>query len=198
LFRKHGRRQEGDRNTYDGSMETPLLLSWHGRLRFCAEVVKPVSPAKPVMQALLLADHVYQDRATGKHVISGTFRTLNVVRRSEDTKSTEEDTQSPDSCGLVAKRPQEVMQAGSPFVYFNLTDVHGEVHLVLRYVDLTTNEVLFQANVTVQSEDPLIPAEVFSPLPVLPVPREGPYALELLWDDEPLGYYRIVAEDRTG
>lgn len=153
-----------------------------------------MNPAKPVMQALLLADHVYRDEATGKHVIAGTFRALNFARKSEDAKSSEEDAKPG---GLVAKRTHEVMQAGSPFVYFNLTDVHGEVPLVLRFVDLTTNKVLFQIELTVRAEDPLVPVEVFSPLPVLPVYREGPYALELLWNDEPLGYYRIVSVDRT-
>ena len=28
---------------------------------------------KPVLQAMVLADHVYQDRQTGKYIIAGTF-----------------------------------------------------------------------------------------------------------------------------
>ena len=30
----------------------------------------------PIVQAILLADHVYQDRETGKYVIAGTFNQL--------------------------------------------------------------------------------------------------------------------------
>ena len=36
---------------------------------------------KPVLQALVLADHVYQDKTTGKMVIAGTFNRLHVFRR---------------------------------------------------------------------------------------------------------------------
>ena len=36
---------------------------------------------KPVLQAMVLADNVYQDRTTGKFIIAGTFSRLGITRR---------------------------------------------------------------------------------------------------------------------
>ena len=50
---------------------------------------------KPVLQALVLADHVYQDRATGKFVIAGTFNRVFVFKR--ETRPNEPPRPSPES-----------------------------------------------------------------------------------------------------
>ncbi len=39
---------------------------------------------KPVLQALVLADHIYQDKFTGKMVIAGTFNRVVFVRRKAE------------------------------------------------------------------------------------------------------------------
>ena len=44
---------------------------------------------KPLLQALLLADHVYQDRDTGKKVIAGTFNQLHLTKAKPAPKETE-------------------------------------------------------------------------------------------------------------
>ena len=38
---------------------------------------------KPLLQALILADHVYQDAQTGKKVIAGTFNQLFFFRQDK-------------------------------------------------------------------------------------------------------------------
>ncbi len=58
---------------------------------------------RPILQAMVLADQVYEDKSTGKKVIAGTFNTLLFARRptqpplSPDTPSTPKRPQAPDA-----------------------------------------------------------------------------------------------------
>ena len=97
--------------------------------------------AVPILQSLLLADHVYRDQATGKHIICGVFSTIfftpntqseippvenNPVRSDERTGGNPAAGQAPgsglsgvgrDFDGQQSNRPQpiqQLMQAGSP------------------------------------------------------------------------------------
>jgi hypothetical protein len=138
---------------------------------------------KPILQALVVADRVYTDGATGKKIIAGTFNQIHKIT----VKSTIEER--PDG-SKVFKVPGG-MQMGAPFAYLNLTEIHNKVDLLLRYVELTDNKVIFQTTITVSAPSPLVNAEVVAPLPTLPVEPAGPYALEVLWNDEHLGSHRI-------
>lgn len=138
-------------------------------------------PLKPVLQALVLADHVYEDKATGKKIIAGTFNTLLIRRRQR----------------ADAARPvmPAVQQAGSPYCYISLTDAAGEIPLSLRYVDLSNEQVLFEVKIQVKSDDRLATLELIAPLPTLPTPHEGTYTLELHCGDEPLGSLRVQVRE---
>ena len=57
---------------------------------------------RPILQAMVLADQVYEDKSTGKKVIAGTFNTLLFARRptpplSPDTPLTPKRSQAPDA-----------------------------------------------------------------------------------------------------
>ncbi len=143
---------------------------------------------KPVLQALLLADHVYQDKGTGKKVIAGVFNQLNLTKPKPAPPDAAQATTGPRPLSAAdASRP------GSPMVFISLTEVRGVAELELRYVDLSNNGVLLTAKFPVQSNDPLKTVEAVVPVPPLPVPHPGVYALELLHEDEPLGALRITA-----
>jgi hypothetical protein len=157
---------------------------------------------KPVLQALLLAEHVYQDRATGKKIIAGTFNRLNFTRRRPQSPA----SAPPEDAEPFAEPPAEepigqpearelhnVISPGSPFAFITLTEVHGTIPLELRYVDLQNNSVLLTTRFQVSCDDPLNTMELTIPIPMLPAPHEGVYALELLHGNEPLGSMRIVA-----
>jgi hypothetical protein len=141
---------------------------------------------KPVLQAILLAEHVYQDRSTGKFVIAGTFNRIRVT-----PNSTIPELQST-SAGPV-RAPG--MTAGSPTVYLSVTGIHGEAQLELRYTDLVDDSILFKCDLGVVAKDPLATAEIGLPLPPLPTPHAGTYALELLWNGEILGSHRVAVEN---
>jgi len=143
---------------------------------------------KPVLQALVVADHVYQDQQTGKKVICGTFNTFRFSR-----KPPVGEMEAPDGT------KQTVIagggQSGSPYAYVNLTDVCEGTKLRLQFVNLTQNAVLFGTEVVIGNANRLATIELVFPLPRLPIQEAGAYALELVCDGETLGSYRITAED---
>jgi hypothetical protein len=189
---------------------------------------------KPVLQALVLADHVYQDKITGKKIIAGTFNRVCFTRMRPRPPAAELEpgeasvsiagagfspapppplpqppaapqTQMPATPfaegaappgvppGLRRLTAADVQKAGSPYAFVSLTDVHGTVPLELRYRDLSNEAILLGINFQVGAEDPLDTVEAVIPVPPLPTPHAGVYALELLCGGEPLGALRITA-----
>lgn len=149
-----------------------------------------VRSVKPVMQAMILADRIYEDKSTGKKVIAGTFNKLLFGKVPSP--------QPPDQKGGEEAKPSYIQggtNAGSPYIYISLTDLHGAVPLVLRYMLLDDDHEFFRCDLQVESNDPLKTIEVVLPLPNLPTPKAGIYAIELWCHDEPLGTLRIVAEE---
>lgn len=143
---------------------------------------------KPVLQALILADRIYDDRTTGKKIIAGTFNTLLFKKGSVVREVTDEE-------GKAKVLVPGGMQAGSPYLYVSLTDLRGKAPFVLRYVDLAQNKVLFQTQFEAVWNDPLQTLEIVLPLPSLPVECEGIHALELLCHDELIGSLRITVKE---
>ena len=144
---------------------------------------------KPVLQALLLADHVYQDVHTGKKIIAGTFDTLAVLKHpaSEDESLSESQP-----CRTPA---HAVQRAGTPYAYINVTEIRGDVELEVRYVNLDSRDVLFRTSpIRVTAKSPLDAAEVVVPVPELPR-KPGVYALELFCENELLGAHRVVVRE---
>lgn len=139
----------------------------------------------PVLQALLVADHVYQDRGTGKYLICGVFSVLYKV--PEGAGPTVEEINK-------GVRLEKVRTAGSPQVYLSLTELNGKKSFQLRYVDLQDNSVLFVISFDLSCSDPLQTVEGSIALPLLPSPRYGVYALELLCEDELLGTHRVQVQ----
>jgi hypothetical protein len=149
---------------------------------------------KPVLQALVLADHIYQDKSTGKMVIAGTFNRLLIIKPSESSG------EKPNNIDMPHEGPRklgmhEICRTGSPYAYISLTGVHGSVPLELRYVDLLDNKLLFVIQFNVSCEDPLKSIEANVAIPPLPTPHAGAYALELLSNNELLGSHRIVVDE---
>jgi hypothetical protein len=140
------------------------------------------------LQALVVADHVYQDQQTGKKVICGTFNTFRFSR-----KLPVNELQAPDGT------KQTVIagggQSGSPYAYVNLTDVCDGTKLRLQFVNLNKNVVLFGTELTIGNTNRLATIELVFPLPRLPIQEAGAYALELLCDGDLVGSYRITAEN---
>jgi len=139
---------------------------------------------KPVLQAIILAEHIYQDKWTGKFVIAGTFNTIG-FGKSSDIPDMQNAGDGP------VRAPG--MQAGSPSVYISLSELRKEEKFLLRYTDLEEDKVLFEVQLTVGSDSPLLTVELGIPLPsLLPEPHAGHYAIELLWNNELLGARHVT------
>jgi hypothetical protein len=152
---------------------------------------------KPVLQALVLADHVYQDKASGKMVIAGTFNRLHVFRHGAPRDGAPVPAGDEERSAEAARklRYRDICKAGSPWAYVSLTEIHGTAPLELRYVDLSDNNVMLRVEFSVKSDSPLATVEVPVPMPVLPTPHPGSYALELFANGEPLGSHRVIVSE---
>jgi hypothetical protein len=142
---------------------------------------------KPVLQALVLAEHVYQD-VTGKKIIAGTFNRVMFSRQPPV-----QEIEQPD--GTKQRVIQGGVHGGSPFAFVSLTDVCDGTNLLLRFVDLTRNAVLFGKEVTVNCKDRLATVELVFPLPPLGIHEPGTYAFELVCEGSIIGSYRVTAAE---
>jgi len=143
---------------------------------------------RPSLQAMVLADQIYQDRSTGKFIIAGTFR--GVLLGQQNTIPASSDSAVTDGRQFVGS----VIRSGSPYLYIALVDVHGEVPLDLKFVDLSDASVLLEAQFVVVAVDPVSVAEYCVPMPPLPITKVGSYSLDLLYDNEILGAWRVVVK----
>jgi hypothetical protein len=142
---------------------------------------------KPVLQALVLADRVYQD-LSGKKVIAGTFSGFKFSKKPPVAEITRPD-------GQKQRILAGGMSAGSPYAYISLTDVCDNTTLQVQFLNLSKNTVLFGTSVTIPKVDRLNNTELVLPLPTLPIAEVGVYALQVACEGEILGSWRVVAED---
>jgi hypothetical protein len=124
---------------------------------------------KPSLQPLWLAEDAHQHPGTGKIDSTGLFDQIEVSRPATHFTS-------------------------RAFLFFTLTDVHGQVDLALRYVDLSDLSLLVERLLSVASPDPLASTVVCVAAPPMPVPHPGVYAWELWWQNEIIGSSRIAAQ----
>ncbi len=147
---------------------------------------------KPVLQAMVLADHVYQDRATGKFIIAGTFTRMFVGTRKAKAAGDGSGNQ------LVSG---PVTTSGSPYLYLALVELSGKVPLELKYLRLSDAKLIFSIRLVLGCDSPLKVAEYNLPIPPLST-EPGDYSLDLLCDNEILGSWRVkidpVKDEETG
>lgn len=123
---------------------------------------------KPVLQALVLADHIYVDERTKKKVIAGTF-----------------------SCLWAKEFPASLNR--TTWAHICLTEVQGSVPVSLRYTDLKSNEVLLRTEgLTLQSDNPLMSHELAVEVPPFPMPHPGVYVFEVYVGEEAIGSLRLT------
>ena len=143
---------------------------------------------KPVLQALVLAERVYQD-ITGKKIIAGTFN--RVFFSTDRTDLVREETLSN---GETQQFITGGMHGGSPYAYISLTDVVANTELILQFVNLTKNVTLLETRISIPSQSRLDTIEIVSALPPLPIREVGIYAFEVVCEGQILGSHRLVAE----
>lgn len=142
--------------------------------------------SNPILQSLLLADHLYKDGRSGKYVVCGIFNTY-FLKKTDPSK-----LQNTNAAQIEL---QSSPSPGSPFAYLSITEFSGKRPFELRWVSLTDHSVLMSCKFDLECDDPIKTLEVGVELPRLPMKlEEGVYALELLCDDFPLGSHRVTAK----
>ena len=110
----------------------------------------------PVLVAVLICDAAVADPSSGKKNLIGIFDQLNVARFP---------TQWPVT------------------IYMKLTDAEGFYKMEVRYVQVSSGQVLAKAELESQFTSRLVSADLFVPFPPLPVPSEGRYEFQI-WANE--------------
>lgn len=140
---------------------------------------------KPVLQALVLAERVYQD-VSGKKIIAGTFNRILVGQKPV--------REIPD--GTNPTLIPGGTDPGCPWVYASLTDVIDGSEIVVQFVNITKNKVEFGTKLKLVSNDRLATVELMLPLPPFSImAREvGTFSLDIVWQDEILGSHRVIVQ----
>lgn len=141
---------------------------------------------KPVLQALVLAERVYEDKS-GKKIIAGTFNTFRVPAEPPSRQ-----VALPD--GTTGRFVAGGWDAGYTMAYISLTDVVGETDITLRMFNLTRDHSMFELTVSISTPDRLATVEVVAPLPVFRafVTEPGTLSFDVLWRGEILGSHRLL------
>ena len=143
---------------------------------------------KPVLQALVLAEKVYEDK-TGKKIIAGTFDAVFYKRIADLVQERELPS------GKTQRLVPGGLHGGSPWAYISVTDALDGTELTLQFVNLTRNIVLLETKIVIQSQDRLNAVEIIAPLPPLPISEDGTYAFEVVCEGQILGSHRIIAKE---
>ncbi|MCG8409243.1 MAG: hypothetical protein MI923_28910 [Phycisphaerales bacterium] len=124
--------------------------------------------ALPILQAFVLADHIYTDAATGKRIVAGTFGHIS---------ANEFPAQHPPSAAFVM-----------------LTEFVGSAPLQLRFVRLRDNFVIMQSGeINIECDDPLVVLDMAIAIPAIPLEEPGLYCFECYVDGNLIGSVRLTA-----
>src|SRR5581483_10699135 len=144
---------------------------------------------KPVLQALVLAERIYEDKS-GKKIIAGTFNQLTIGKLQI------KEVDRPDgSKGILLPGGTD---PGCPMAYISLTDVVDGTELALQMVNVSKNEVLFGVGVKIQQKDRLATVEIVVPLPPFGmfVREAGTLSFDVVWGGEILGSHRLLVKGK--
>jgi hypothetical protein len=143
---------------------------------------------KPVLQALILAERIYEDKSN-KKIICGTFNALTI------TKLANREIKSPD--GTTLPLVTGGTDPGCPAVYISLTDVVDGTEITLQMANVSKNTMIFGAGLTLHTPDRLATIEIVAPLPPLSsfVKEAGTFSLDVVWRGEILGSHRLLVKE---
>ncbi len=128
---------------------------------------------KPVLQAFIIADDVYQGVNHRKFCITGTFNMITAQKFP-----------------AIFHKPTKV--------YINLADVLTDMLITLRYVDNDNQNILFEVkDLPLKKSQHNRNVEIIVELPPFPMPHAGMYHLELWVGESLVSIARIVVEQQT-
>lgn len=130
---------------------------------------RTLSNVIPVLVAALVCDVVVADPSTGKKNLIGIFDNVNVGR-------------------FPTKRRLSL--------YMKVTDTEGYYEIEVRYVQVSSGQVLAEAKGEMYSKDRLISLDLYIDFPPLPIPEKGRYEFQIWANSMFLGATFINAMPR--
>lgn len=123
---------------------------------------------KPIVLAMVLADHYYRDSNTGKSIVAGTFNSINC-------------SDFPTKHGNCA-------------IYISLTDiaVAGTLQLIFKKADGEFSMNLPEWQVDVPNERHSV-VEIGGNIAGLPLPEAGIYEFLVIWNGSEIASRRLIA-----
>jgi hypothetical protein len=122
------------------------------------------------LQAILLADHIYQDKDTGKYVIAGTFHQLNVPS-------------FPATLGKIVN------------VFISLTGLTGKAAINLEFVDASSGkQLMHMSSLEISCDSPDVSVDFAVEVPPLPLPNAGRYLFRASADGNLIGEVALYAK----
>ena len=140
---------------------------------------------KPILQAIVLAERIYEDKSN-KKIIAGTFNQINIGQVPLVQ------IQAPD--GTIKTGLPGGTDPGCPVLYISLTDVVDGTELTLQFVNMSKNITIFQTGLRINSTNRLATVEIVAPLPPMAVlgREHGDFSLDILWNGEIIGSHRLL------
>ena len=140
---------------------------------------------KPLLQALVLAERIYEDRS-GKKIIAGTFHQINIGQMPIMQ------IKAPD--GTMRSGVPGGTDPGCPSLYISLTDVVDGTEITLQFVNVSQSTTVFQSGFKIHSSDRLATIEIIAPLPPMSMlgQEQGDFSFDVLWNGEILGSHRVL------
>jgi len=143
---------------------------------------------KPVLQSLVLAERVYEEKS-GKKIIAGTFNGLLIGK----IPLVQIELQN----GSKVRMIPGGTDSGCPSLYISITDVVDGTELRLDVSNVSKNMVLFSINFKIQQSDRLATVEIIAPLPPFgSYTRESEvFSFDHIWQGEILGSHRLMVKE---
>lgn len=142
---------------------------------------------KPVLQALVLAERIYDDK-TNKKIIAGTFNQLMIGQVPVQQVELPDGTKKQMLIGGT--------DPGCPSAYMSFTDIVDGTEITLQLVNVSKNCVNFGTAFAIKSNDRLATVEIIAPLPPIAAwgIEPGTFSLDVVCEGEIIGSHRIVVK----
>ena len=126
---------------------------------------------KPVLQAIVLADHIHVDQMSSKTYILGTFNQI-----------------------FAKAFPSKLSEP--IWLFISLTEVTGQVSIKVQFRNLANYRIVRSTTVNVESPNkPRDTLDLRVRLRDVPLPEAGLFAFEVVCEEELLGSLRVRVEE---
>ena len=122
------------------------------------------------LQALLLVDHIYRDRGSGKFILAGVFQRVFAP-------------EFPTNFGRTVG------------IYLSILGLDGQAEIEIRFIDPEDGKVwMRRQGIPISSQTPGLPVELAVEVPHMPLPHAGTFLFQVWSGEMKLGEIPLIVE----